>query len=98
MKTERHYTKIDILLELVCLIGIAVILFSFRTDIYNFLLPLMAFNGQIDYRGYSTAVILSIFIPLFLISVIGILLDSAFWRIKVNIRKEQKVKDGNRAV
>ena len=80
--------KIGVLLELICLVGIAVILFGFRVDIYNLLLPLMAFNGQIDYRGYSTAVMLSIFIPLFLIAVMGILLHFLFSKIRSRLKMQ----------
>ena len=93
MKTERHYTKIDILLELVCLIGIAVILFSFRTDIYNLVLSTMVFNGKISYRGYLFSSFLSFYIPSFLTAMSIFSLDSIFWRIKAKIQKTELSKN-----
>lgn len=93
METERHYTKIDILSDLICLIGIAVILFSFRTDIYNLVLSTMVFNGKISYRGYLFSSFLSFYIPSFLTAMSIFPLDSIFWRIKAKIQKTELSKN-----
>ena len=91
-KEVMEIDKIGIILELVCLIGIAFILFSFRMNIYNFFLPLMVFNGYINSRGYFTADLFSIFISISLIMLVNALLHLLFYRIRSHLKMRQMIK------